>query len=39
VYRGPSVDGYAGVTVHGSGEIVSPLAFPDVSFAVADFFA
>src|SRR5216110_377428 len=39
VYCGPSVDGYAGVTVHGSGEIVSPLAFPDVSFAVADFFA
>jgi len=39
VYRGPSVDGYAGVTVHGSGEIVSALAFPDVSFAVADFFA
>ena len=39
VYRGPSVDGYAGVTVHGAGEIVSPLAFPDVSFAVADFFA
>jgi len=32
-------DGYAGVTLHGRGQIVSPLAFPDVSFAVTDFFA
>jgi Uma2 family endonuclease len=39
VYRGPSADGYAHMTVHGPGELVSPLAFPDVSFAVNDFFA
>ena len=39
VHRGPSQDGYAHVTLHGPGEIVSPLAFPDVSFSVADFFA
>jgi len=39
VYRGPGADGYAGVTLHGRGQIVSPLAFPDVSFAVTDFFA
>ena len=28
-----------GVTLHGPGQTVSPLAFPDVTFAVADFFA
>src|SRR5688500_13061796 len=39
VYRGPSPDGYADVTRHGPGHAVSPLAFPDVSFAVTDFFA
>ena len=39
VYRGPSADGYGHVTRHGPGESVSPLAFPDVSFAVTDFFA
>jgi Uma2 family endonuclease len=39
VYRGPGADGYAGVTLHGPDQIVSPLAFPDVSFAVTDFFA
>jgi Uma2 family endonuclease len=39
VYRGPSADGYADVTRHGPGQAVSPLAFPDVSFAVTDFFA
>jgi Uma2 family endonuclease len=39
VYREPAADGYAGVTVHGSGDIVSPLAFPDISFAVSDFFS
>ena len=38
-YREPGADGYAGVTLHGSGQIVSPLAFADVSFAVTDFFA
>ena len=39
VYRGPGPDGYASVTLRGSGETVSSLAFPDVSFAVTDFFA
>src|SRR5690349_15047107 len=39
VYRDPAADGYASVTHHGSGQLVSPLAFPDVSFAVSDFFA
>lgn len=38
VYRRPSAEGYAGVTQHGPGQTVSPLAFPDVSFAVSDFF-
>jgi Uma2 family endonuclease len=39
VYRGPAADGYASVMQHGSGQFVTPLAFPDVSFAVSDFFA
>ena len=39
VYRGPGSDGYADVTLRGPGQTVSPLAFPDVSFAVIDFFA
>jgi len=39
VYRSPSADGYAAVTQHGPGQIVAPRAFPDVSFAVSDFFA
>jgi Uma2 family endonuclease len=39
VYREPRAESYASVTVHGAGEVVSPLAFPDVSFAVSDFFA
>ena len=39
VYRGPGADGYADVTSHGPGQVVTPLAFPDVSFAVTDFFA
>jgi hypothetical protein len=39
VYRGPGADGYADVTQHGPADAVSPLAFPDVSFAVTDFFA
>jgi Uma2 family endonuclease len=38
VYRGPSADGYAGVTRHGPGQMVSPLAFSDITFAVSDFF-
>ncbi len=39
VYRGPGADGYADVTLHGPGQVVTPLAFPDVGFAVTDFFA
>ena len=39
VYRGPSAEGYAGMTLYGPGQTVSPLAFPDVGFAVSDFFA
>jgi Uma2 family endonuclease len=39
VYRQPRPDGYASVTTHVPGENVAPLAFPDVSFAVSDFFA
>jgi Uma2 family endonuclease len=39
VYREPRADGYAGMTLHGPGDVVSPLAFPDVTFAVSDFFA
>lgn len=39
VYRGPGADGYASVRLHGPGQIVSPLAFPDVGFPVTDFFA
>jgi Uma2 family endonuclease len=39
VYRGPAADGYTSVTLYGAGQIVSPLAFPDVSFTVSDFFA
>jgi Uma2 family endonuclease len=39
VYREPRAGGYAGVTQYGPGQVISPLAFPDVSFAVTDFFA
>lgn len=39
VYRGPGADGYASITLHGPGQTVSPLAFPDVGFTVTDFFA
>jgi Uma2 family endonuclease len=39
VYRGPGADGYASVTLLGPSQTVSPLAFPDVGFAVASFFA
>jgi Uma2 family endonuclease len=38
IHREPGAGGYAGVTLHGSGQTVSPLAFPDVGFSVADFF-
>lgn len=39
VHRTPGPDGYARVTRLGGEAVVSPLAFPDVQFAVADFFA
>lgn len=39
VHREPGADGYARVTAYGSGQTVSPLAFPDVAFSVPDFFA
>ena len=39
VYRAPAADGYTSVTLYGPGQTVSPLAFPDVSFIVTDFFA
>jgi len=35
----PGADGYASVTLYGPDQTVSALAFPDVSFAVSDFFA
>ena len=38
-YRAPGPDGYAEVMRLGGDAAVSPLAFPDVRFAVADFFA
>ena len=38
IYREPGADGYATVTHHGAGQFVSSLAFPDVGFAVSDFF-
>jgi Uma2 family endonuclease len=39
VYRRPDPDGYTEVTRLDGEAAVSPLAFPDVRFAVADFFA
>jgi len=39
VYRAPGADGYASVTAHGSGHMLSPLAFLTVGFAVTEFFA
>ena len=39
VYRRPGVDGYSDVAQHGPGQFATPLAFPDASFAVSDFFA
>jgi Uma2 family endonuclease len=39
VYRVPGADDYASMTLYGPDQAVSPLAFPDVSFAVTDFFA
>lgn len=39
VHRGPGSEGYSAMTLYGPGQDVSPLAFPDVSFPVSDFFA
>ena len=39
VYRAPGSDAYTSVTEHGAGQMLSPLAFADVSFSVTDFFA
>ncbi len=39
VYRTPGADGYASLTSHGPGQMVSALAFPEIGFTVADFFA
>ena len=39
VYRTPGATGYASLMSHGPGETVAPLAFPEVGFTVADFFA
>ena len=36
VYRDPTPDGYASSRVYRRGESVSPLAFPDLTVAVAD---
>jgi Uma2 family endonuclease len=39
VHRTPGAEGYASVTRYGSGQTVTPLAFPEIGFAVDDFFA
>ena len=39
VYRAPGADGYTEVTRLDGEAVVSPLAFPDVRFALAAFFA
>jgi Uma2 family endonuclease len=39
VYRRPTAGAYADVTMHRPGATVAPLEFPDVRFAVSDFFA
>jgi Uma2 family endonuclease len=39
IYREPGSDGYASMARRGPGQTVSPLAFPDLDFTVADFFA
>lgn len=36
VHRGPSVDGWASVTRHGVGDVVHPVAFPDVAVSIAE---
>jgi Uma2 family endonuclease len=39
IHREPGPEGYAHVTRHDADQVVAPLAFPDASFAVSDFFA
>jgi Uma2 family endonuclease len=39
IHRAPGPDGYGRVTQHGFDQTVSALVFPDVGFAVSDFFA
>jgi len=39
IHREPLSDGYALVTRHDAGQVVSPLGFPDAGFVVSDFFA
>lgn len=39
IHREPRDGGYASVLRHGLADVIAPLAFPDVAFAVADFFA
>jgi Uma2 family endonuclease len=37
VHRGPSGDGWASITRHGSDETLHPEAFPDLAIRIADF--
>jgi len=39
IYREPGSDGCSRVTSPGPDQAVSPFAFPDIAFRVADFFA
>jgi Uma2 family endonuclease len=36
IFRGPGDDAYETVTVHGAGDIISPIRFPDLQIAVSD---
>ena len=38
VFRAPSEQGYADVTTHEQGAVLSPLAFPDIAIAVSALF-
>ena len=38
IHRGPGPDGYARVTHYDAEQLVAPLAFPDASFVVSEFF-
>jgi Uma2 family endonuclease len=39
IYRAPSSDGYGDVQRLAQGGAVAPLAFPDLTIAIADIFA